>query len=390
MSQRNAPANYGNALPLALETYAYMYVCIHKQQQTRSNMTAATHEQANRHPPIHCSNASAYGINRLRKELFLSLQGEREDMERGNDLTAAAASETKVFGSPPEPMFNDTRHGIKSDLLHQTLQSLDTINSEAVASYAADRDSVDSFRTGTAVAFIFGLCRHYGLPADVRYRSVDMFHRFMTKHIVELYQHVLSTQNQDSPISWTAVESRLKHQISLRALTCVQLSSKMSLHYKIVGVSKAKAFMTQCGFRYAASSLVQSEIRVLKTLDFCISGPTPLDYVELLTEIVGKTSAVPVKQLHGVALKVLDIFYYHRGDIVKRLNTMTQSNASVKVALQGDNMLLAASVIGAAAFVLSQASSDYIVDLLTTTVPSLPREDILDISALLIEQVMSD
>ena len=324
-------------------------------------------------------------------------------MDGDSSTPVAATSDAEVFGSPPEPIFNDSRRGINAELLQESLQSLTNTNSAALAAHnVADTDcSIDSFRSGNAVAFIFSLCRHYGLADDVRYRSVELFHRFMCQHIEEVYDHVQSTQDKESPISWEAVEDRLKYQVTLRALTCVQLSSKMSLHYKIVGVAKAKSFMTRCGYRFAASSLVQSEIRVLKTLKYCVSGPTPLDYVELLTEIVGKTDTVPVKQLHGVCLKVLDTFYYCREDIIKRISKLASSidpyqpviinEDNLRTAALGMNyMLSAASVVGAAAFVLCPANSDYIVDLVTSKVPSIPKKDILDLSTLLIEQIMLD
>ena len=313
---------------------------------------------------------------------------------------AAASDAEEVFGSPPEPMFNDSRRGINAELLQESLQSLTSANSDAIAAHDTDC-SVDSFRNGNAVAFIFSLCRHYGLPDDVRYRSVELFHRFMYQHVVEVYEHVQTTKDKESPISWEAVEERLKYQVTLRALTCVQLSSKMSLHYKIVGVAKAKSFMTRCGYRFAAASLVHSEIRVLRTLEYCVSGPTPLDYVELLIEIVGKIDTVPVKQLHGVSLKVLDTFYYCREEITNRISKLSLpfdpyqppvvNGDSLKTAALGMNyMMSAASVVGAAAFVLCPANSDYIVDLVTSKIPSIPKKDILDLSTLLIEQIMID
>lgn len=360
-----------------------------------SSMTAASRQAEHlSYNTRHSFLTPVYGIKRLRKKRLL--KGEKF-MELRCSTTSATASDAEVFGSPPEPVFNDSRRGIKPELLQQSLQSLASLNNAALAKSSTESDRVDSFRTGNAVSFIFGLCRHFGLPADVRYRTVELFHSFMTKHIVELYEHVQTTQESDSPLSWDAVEDRLRHQVSLRALTCVQLSSKMSLHYKIVGIAKARSFMTRCGFRYAASSLVQSEIRVLKTIQYRVHGPTPLDYVELITEIVGgETDAVPVRQLHGVALKVLDIFYHCRGNIVNRLSMSSTSapaaNPTVldgKVAtVRADFMLLAASVVGAAAFVLCQASSDYIVDIVTSSISTVHKEDILDLSALLVEQIM--
>lgn len=298
--------------------------------------------------------------------------------------TSSADANKDVFGSPPEPVFNDSRRGISPELLQQSLKSLTGHNSASLAQHSHETPKTDCFRSDNAVSYIFSLCRYWGLGPDVRYRAVELFHRFMTKHIIELYLHVKKTQENDSPLNWDVVEGRLKHQVPLRALTCVQLASKLSLHYKIVGIAKASSFMSRCGFRYAATSLVQSEIRVLKTLQFQVHGPTPLDYVELITEIVGETKIIPVKQLHGVSLKVLDIFYHNRKDVFQTMKTRDMKLTNIG----SDFMLLAASVVGAAAFILSQTNSDYVISIITSAIPSLDKDSILDMSAVLVEQIM--
>ena len=295
-----------------------------------------------------------------------------------------------VFASPPEPIFNESRNGISPVLLQETLQCLAKANDSAVESSQEDL-SEGVFRSGNAAAFIFHLCHHLDLPAEVQYRAIEMFHCFMTKHIEELYNHVRNTQKTESPINWDTVEERLRHQVALRALTCVQLSSKLSLHYKIVSINKARAFLTNCGFRYAPTSLVQSEIRVLKTLDFKIHTPSPLDYIEVLLEIIGHHDSLSaVKQLHGVALKVLDAFYCCRCEVMKKLkecsseSVQREKKASV---LEVDFMLLAASVLGASSFILDQSASDSIIDTVSR-ITCIVREDIIDFSAVLVEQVM--
>lgn len=307
------------------------------------------------------------------------------------DGTPENGSES-VFASPPEPIFNESRNGINPELLQETLQCLAKANDSVVES--SDEDlSEGVFKSGTAAAFIFHLCQHLDLPVEVQYRAVEMFHRFMTKHIEELYNHVRNTQKSDSPINWDTVEERLRHQVALRALTCVQLSSKLSLHYKIVSINKARVFLTSCGFRYASSSLVQSEIRVLKTLNFKVHCPSPLDYIEVLLEIIGHhNSSSPVKQLHGVALKVLDAFYCCRCEVMQKLKGCSSESVRREKkasALEVDFMLLAASVLGASSYILNQTTGDSIIDTISK-ITCIIRGDIIDFSAVLVNQVLYD
>ena len=296
-------------------------------------------------------------------------------------------TKSDFFASPPEPLFNHWNSGLCPELLQQSLETLAKLNDIAVSTGRKEEVHY-CFKTTNAVSYFFHLCHHFNLPYEVQYRAIDLFHRFMTKHVMELYEHVESTQNSSSPINWQTVEGRLKHQISLRAVTCVQLASKLSLHYKIVSINKARAFLTKCGFRYAPSSLVQSEIRVLKTLEFHVHDPTSLDYIEIILETLGHNDpSLPVKQLHGVGLKVLDVFYTCSNTIFVKLTGMVYENNKQPV-IESDLILLASAVIGAAAFVLNQTRSDNIVKAVSQITCIVP-DDILDFSALLIENIMT-
>ena len=54
-------------------------------------------------------------------------------------------------------------------------------------------------------------------------------------------------------------------------------------------MSKAKRFLLEMGQNYTANSILQSELRVLKTLDFQVAILTPLDYVETILQVLGVT-----------------------------------------------------------------------------------------------------
>ena len=291
-----------------------------------------------------------------------------------------------VFGSPPEPIFNESKHGVSTDLLEDNLKLLASKNDTAVDKSQEDKTE-GRFKQGNPVLFLFELCGHFSLRPEVKYWAAELFQRFMLKHITELYQHVEESIKTESPIRWEDVEGRLKHQIPLRAVSCVQLASKLSSHYGIVSVGRAKNFLTSCGFRYATASIVQSEMRVLKTLDYQVTNPTPVEFTETLLEALGHNSpTIRAKQIHGVALKVLDVFYLCRMDIYSRLKKASKGNSA---AIEADFMLLATAVITASAFILDQSKCDDVIQHLAA-ISCIANEDILSFATVLLQQIFKD
>lgn len=62
--------------------------------------------------------------------------------------------------------------------------------------------------------------------------------------------------------------------------------------FQVVSINRAKRFLRDCGYRYASESLLQSELRVLKTLKFQVTEPTPIVYIETMLEILGNLSVL--------------------------------------------------------------------------------------------------
>lgn len=324
-------------------------------------------------------------------------------------------SSLSVFGSPPEPIFNESRNGLSNELILDSLKFLSSKNEVAVRGAVID-ETRGCFKSGQPVQFLFELSKHFKLPTDVQYRAAELFHHFMTSHIVELYQvlavwccqysyvchqlpvvlplqHVQQSQQTSSPIQWSEVENRLKHQVILRAVSCVQLASKLSSHYNLVSLNRVKSFLTQCGFRYASTSLVQSEVRILKTLDFKVHCPTPLEYVETLLGMLSHDDPIiNPKQLHGIALKVLDVYYIERGTIYEKLFQLTRVDVTrdqtTVAAIEEDFMLLAVAVISASSFILDRSQSE----LITTHLSQITRivlGDILNFASVLLEEIFT-
>lgn len=61
---------------------------------------------------------------------------------------------------------------------------------------------------------------------------------------------------------------------------------------QIVNNNLVLKFLQSLGFSYTTVELLESELAVLKALQFQINVPTPLAYVEMLLEVLGKGSWV--------------------------------------------------------------------------------------------------
>ena len=57
---------------------------------------------------------------------------------------------------------------------------------------------------------------------------------------------------------------------------------------QVVTISKARRFLNEGGHHYTQDSILQSELRILKTLNFHVTDPSTLVYIETILEILGK------------------------------------------------------------------------------------------------------
>ncbi|XP_037076490.1 cyclin N-terminal domain-containing protein 1-like [Pollicipes pollicipes] len=130
-------------------------------------------------------------------------------------------------------------------------------------------------------------CRRLSQPSPVFFRALQLFERFMQAHMMEMSQYIttkVERANRDK--EWKSLLERIHSQAILRMLSCVQISSKLSLHYKIVTTKRVKGLLREAKHCYSLESVVNSEVRVLKTLKFQVSSPTCLDTLETLLAVV--------------------------------------------------------------------------------------------------------
>ncbi|XP_065054480.1 cyclin N-terminal domain-containing protein 1-like isoform X2 [Rhopilema esculentum] len=296
---------------------------------------------------------------------------------------------SKIFATPSEPMFNHEEFSLSREVLEESLNILAQENDHLIETAT---ECSGFFKEGSPVEFILRLCQQLRFPPVTRFVAVELFDRFMGKHISELYETVRNSSGKDRRTDWNNVEQRVKEQLPLRAVTCIQVSSKLASHYKALSPSKAKRILASLGYHYTTASVIKSEIRLLKTLEFRISVPTPLVFLETLLEVLGLNDAnIKVKLIHEVALKLLDTFYLKRRQMLEKLCKLTvnEVNGHDVSVLGADYLLLATSIILSAADILNTDCSGVVANQLFN-ITKIPEKDIADFSKIITREALED
>ncbi|XP_064641984.1 cyclin N-terminal domain-containing protein 1-like [Lineus longissimus] len=305
-----------------------------------------------------------------------------------------------IFGTPPEPIFNEQTCSLPLDLLEDSFCILAEENKGAMRSTCHKQGF---FKNSTSAEFVFLTCDKFRLRPETKYLAVELFDRFMVQHIQDLYQCVKKSKSKTKSKDWAAIQERIRKQITLRIVSCCQLASKLTSHYKVnlfqvITPHKARVFLTNAGHRYYEDSILQSELRILKTLEYRVAIRTPIVYLETILEIMGGIagSDCEVKIIHGISLKVLDMFYLRRQKMYSQLYQMATGSSVMSgqdrlnfVAVENDFMLLAVAVIAASSYIIDQQDSDKVIKQLVK-ITKIPQDDILDFAAILVQDIISE
>ncbi|XP_017689682.1 PREDICTED: cyclin N-terminal domain-containing protein 1 isoform X2 [Lepidothrix coronata] len=208
------------------------------------------------------------------------------------------------WGRDPGPVFS----GVTPEIIEDTLIHLATENEQYLSELP---EHAGSFKDTRIVEFIFLLSEKWRLDQSTRYQAVELLERFMIKQVEQLWESSSGSvkggaQGQGS--SWSSVRDQIVDTFVLRLVSCIQLASKLSLHY---------------------SELLESELAVLNTLHFHINVSTPLAYVELLLEVLGHNGCLlPAKPLHHMCVQLLDFCYLSRETIYDTLLKIAIENST--------------------------------------------------------------
>ncbi|KAL3862449.1 hypothetical protein ACJMK2_008413 [Sinanodonta woodiana] len=296
-------------------------------------------------------------------------------------------SHQRIFGTPLEPLFNHCRSAENQELVQCTLSLLIKKNSEDVKTATPEQFI---FRTNDSVQFLFLTCEKLKLPEETKFQAMNLFERFMLKHVKELYSYVLTSKNRNKNKSWMDIKARVHNQVFLRVISCIQIASKVTSHYRILSTGRARKILKDAGHNYTLDGILCSELRILKTLGFNVTFPSVLVYLETVLEMLGYIS-IEVKLLHHISISLLEVCYLRHGDIYTRLHQAISGNHSYFSeeekkkfsAVHADKMLLVASVVSAVAFIVEQSNADEVISHVSR-LTEIDSEDIVDFSAVII------
>lgn len=138
----------------------------------------------------------------------------------------------------------------------------------------------------------------------------------MTVHLKEIYEAIRRNAYKD----WNPIVQKIKDQIILRSLTCIQIANKFYNSKNIIKLSTIRELLLELGYKFSFESILNSELRVLKYLDYKLNIITPYNILETLLEILGHNlkNSEP-KVLYIIAIRLLESFYFSKEIIYQTL-----------------------------------------------------------------------
>ncbi|XP_067101580.1 cyclin N-terminal domain-containing protein 1 [Osmerus mordax] len=250
------------------------------------------------------------------------------------------------------------KFGEAFEILPDFLINLNNRNKEKLnnlSKYSGD------FKDKRLIECVFLITDELKLDPLVGYHAVELLERFMIKHLEDLFTTPTPPGAAlcDHGHYEDLVYEKLHEKFYLIVLSCVQLASKLSLHSGIVDNNTAVQFLHSMGHSVSKRTLLESELMILKVLDYRLNVPNPLTYVEILLEVlVHNESSIPVEHLHHLSRHVLQFTYLQKTAIYDSLLMATTRRSSpsneqreVFVPVTEDCMLLGVGVIGVAAYI---------------------------------------
>ncbi|XP_071319252.1 cyclin N-terminal domain-containing protein 1 isoform X2 [Trachinotus anak] len=221
-------------------------------------------------------------------------------------------------------LFCSPSHSVKFgeasfDLLTDFLINLNKRNKDNLNSLSKCNGN---FKDKKLAEYIFLITKELTLDPLVGYHAIELLQRFMVKHLTDL----LTTPTPqgaaaDQPRSYEdAIFDKIKGKFHLIIFSCVQLASKLSLHSHMIDNNTAVHFLHSVGHSVSKQTLLESELMILKGLEFRLNVPNPLIYVEILLEVLGHNEpSSPVERLYDLCHHVLQFVSLQRAAIYDTL-----------------------------------------------------------------------
>ncbi|XP_009553672.2 cyclin N-terminal domain-containing protein 1 [Cuculus canorus] len=294
-------------------------------------------------------------------------------------------------GHDPGPVFGK----VAAEVIESMLICLATENEQGLSELV---EEAGCFKQTRIVEFVFLLAEKWHLDHSARYQAVELLERFMIKRVEQICQSSsenIKSREQGQGSSRSSLKDQLYDTLVLRLVSCIQLASKLSLHYNIVNNNTAVKFLQSLKYSYTKQELLESELAVLETLQFQINVSTPLVYVELLLEVLGHNGCLlPAKPLHQMCMELLDFSYLMRDTIYDTLLKISIENSTpskLQVAkfltVKEDFMLLAVGIISTSVFILNPELWKQVVEHLDC-VTGITSQSILEFSYAVLKHII--
>ncbi|XP_061666631.1 cyclin N-terminal domain-containing protein 1 isoform X2 [Syngnathoides biaculeatus] len=242
------------------------------------------------------------------------------------------------------------------EMLTDCLANLNEKNKDNLRSLST---SSGIFKEKIIFEYTLQICQELRLDPPTAYHAVELLQKFMVKHITNLLTPAGASRVETSAREDAAFE-QLQGKFVLIVFSCVQLASKLSLHSQIIDINMGVRFLRSVGLDFSKQAVLESELMVLKGLEFRLDPPNPLTYVEILLEVLGHNEpSAPVERLHHLCCHLLQFVSLQRRTLYNALLAVTTESRNPTaeqrekfMAVTEDCMLLGVGVIAAAAFIL--------------------------------------
>ncbi|KAK2820643.1 hypothetical protein Q5P01_023602 [Channa striata] len=280
------------------------------------------------------------------------------------------------------------------DLLTDFLININKNNKDNINSVS---NCSGKFKEKRLMECIFLMTEELGIDTLAGYHAVELLQRFMVKHLTDLFTAPpLQGAAAGPPKKYEdVVFDKLKGKFPLIVFSCVQLASKMTLHSCVINNNTAVHFLNSVGYHVSKQTLLETELMILKRLEFRLNVPNPLTYVEILLEVLGHNEpSIHVEHLYDLCHHVLRFVSLERAAIYDTLlKTTTQCVSPSReqrekfVAVTEDSMLLGVGVITVAAFILYIRKWEQIVGELSH-ITGISKKSISDFSQVTIMHIV--
>ncbi|KAM9837897.1 cyclin N-terminal domain-containing protein 1 [Aulostomus maculatus] len=272
------------------------------------------------------------------------------------------------------------------DLLTDFLVNLNERNKENISNSSKCRGHVvDKKLTECVLLITEGL----GLDPLAGYHAVALLQRFMVKHLTDFFTTPTPEGSAADQLrrDEDAVFDELSGRFPLIVFSCVQLASKMSLHSNLIDNNTAVQFLHSAGFAVTKQTVMESELMVLRELEFSLNTPNPVVYVEVLLEVLGHNEAsIPTEHLRQLCHHVLQFVCLQRTAIYDSLLVATTKCLSPSreqrekfATVTEDCMLLGVGVVAVSSFILYVSRWEQVVKGLSN-ITGISKRSISDFS----------